>query len=61
MFTSVGIAASGGVAAALLIGVSIIPTAIIQFRGDRWRGAPKNIAASDQEAAIDSNSGELKE
>jgi len=38
MFTSVGVAASAGVAAALIVGVSILPTMLIQWRGQRWRG-----------------------
>jgi hypothetical protein len=44
MFTNIGIAASGGVAAALIIGVSIFPTMLVQWRGDRWRGQEKEIA-----------------
>jgi hypothetical protein len=38
MFTSVGVAASAGVAAALIIGVSIFPTMFIQWRGQKLRG-----------------------
>lgn len=37
MFTSVGVAASAGVAAALIIGVSIMPTILVQWRGTKWR------------------------
>jgi hypothetical protein len=54
MFTSVGVAASGGVAAALIIGVSIFPTMVIQWRGDRWRGG-KNRETVDTEQAVESN------
>ncbi len=39
MFTNVGVAASAGVTAALIVGVSILPTMLIQWRvGQRWRG-----------------------
>lgn len=37
MFTNLGLSTSAGVAAALLIGVSIIPTLIVQFMGQKWR------------------------
>jgi hypothetical protein len=39
MFTSVGVAASAGVVAALIVGVSILPTVLVQWRGQKWRGA----------------------
>jgi hypothetical protein len=32
MFTSVGVAASAAVAAALIVGVSILPTMLLQWR-----------------------------
>ena len=54
MFTNVGVAASGGVVAALIVGVSILPTIFIQWRGDRWRGAGKDISAMDQEQTVES-------
>jgi hypothetical protein len=54
MFTSVGVAASAGVAAALIIGVSIFPTMFIQWRGKRLRGEAKNVAALDQEQGVES-------
>ena len=37
MFTNVGVAASAGVAAALLIGVGIFPIIVVQFMGKNWR------------------------
>ncbi|KAM3080526.1 hypothetical protein ACMFMG_005472 [Clarireedia jacksonii] len=51
MFTSVGVAASAGVAAALIVGVSIFSTIIIQFMGKRWRPVkPADLAqVQDQE------------
>jgi hypothetical protein len=55
MFTNIGIAASGGVAAALIIGVSIFPTMLVQWRGHRWRGQEKDIAALDLNQTSESN------
>ncbi|PGH20374.1 hypothetical protein AJ80_03642 [Polytolypa hystricis UAMH7299] len=40
MFESVGLAASSGVTTALIVGFSVIPTVLIQWRGRKWR-APK--------------------
>jgi hypothetical protein len=37
MFTNVGVAASAGVCAALIVGVSIFPTILVQWRGKYWR------------------------
>jgi hypothetical protein len=37
MFTNVGVAKSAGVTTALLIGASVIPTALLQWRGQIWR------------------------
>ncbi|CAD6448545.1 ddd63ed4-46f7-40fe-be80-76e9749d285a [Sclerotinia trifoliorum] len=37
MFTNLGLSSSAAVAAALLVGVSIIPTFIVQLMGKRWR------------------------
>eukprot|EP00136_Aspergillus_niger_P001056 XP_001389854.2 MFS multidrug transporter [Aspergillus niger CBS 513.88] len=37
MFDTVGIAKSSGVVTALLMGVSFIPTVILQWRGQKWR------------------------
>ncbi|KAL1968706.1 hypothetical protein VTN77DRAFT_1532 [Rasamsonia byssochlamydoides] len=39
MFTNVGVANSSGVATALIVGVSVIPTLLLQWRGQTWRGA----------------------
>lgn len=36
MFESVGIAASSGVITALIMGVSFIPTVLLQWYGRRW-------------------------
>lgn len=36
MFESVGIAASAGVAAALIMGASFLPTVYLQWQGKRW-------------------------
>ncbi|PQE24621.1 mfs multidrug transporter protein [Rutstroemia sp. NJR-2017a WRK4] len=54
MFTSVGVAASAGIAAACLVGVSIIPTMIVQLMGKRWRPAkPADFAqVQDQERDV---------
>lgn len=38
MFTSIGLNGSAGVAAALLIGVSIAPMMLVQALGGNWRG-----------------------
>jgi hypothetical protein len=46
MFTNVGIGASAGVAAALLVGVSIIPTILVQKCGQNWRGEKKAASVS---------------
>ena len=54
MFTSVGVAASSGVVAALIVGVSILPTIFIQWRGDRYRAVGKNVSATDQEQTVES-------
>jgi len=48
MFTSVGVAASAGVVAALIIGVSIFPTMFIQWRGQKLRGG---LVESDSDMA----------
>jgi hypothetical protein len=53
MFTSVGVAASSGVVAALIVGVSILPTLFIQWRGDRYRTSGKNVSATDQGQAVE--------
>jgi hypothetical protein len=42
MFTSVGVAASAGVVTALIVGVSISPTMLVQWRGQKWRGILPN-------------------
>ena len=36
MFNSVGIAASSGVVAALIMGASFFPTVFLQWQGKRW-------------------------
>jgi hypothetical protein len=53
MFTNVGVAASGGVAAALIIGVSIFPTIVVQWQGHKWRGEERDIAALDHNQVVD--------
>lgn len=37
MFSGVGVAASAGVAAALLFGVSFVPTVLLHWEGQAWR------------------------
>lgn len=37
MFEDVGIAASSGVISALMVGVSVIPVILIQWKGQAWR------------------------
>lgn len=43
MFENVGVAKSAGVATALLVGVSLIPTMLLQWRGQAWRRAEKAV------------------
>ncbi|KIN02726.1 hypothetical protein OIDMADRAFT_27229 [Oidiodendron maius Zn] len=57
MFTNVGVAASGGVVAALIIGVSIFPTILVQWQGHKWRGEERDIAALDHDQATDQSKG----
>lgn len=55
MFTNLGLSKSAAVAAALLIGVSIIPTLIVQFMGKRWRPSrPADLAGrvEDRERGV---------
>lgn len=52
MFTTVGVAACSGVAAGLIVGVSIFPTMVVQWRGNRWRGERNNISPLDHEQAV---------
>lgn len=42
MFASVGVAASSGVGAALIVGVSVIPTMLVHWKGPSWRKAYQN-------------------
>lgn len=37
MFTTVGIANSAGVATALIVVASVLPTLFLQWRGETWR------------------------
>lgn len=53
MFTNVGIAPSACVAAALIVGVSIAPTILIQGCGKNWRGEKKVASVSTSEADQD--------
>lgn len=39
MFAKVGIAANSGVGVALIVGVSVIPTCFLHWRGRLWRKA----------------------
>lgn len=36
MFTNVGLKGSAGVVSALMVGVSIIPTIFLHFKGRKW-------------------------
>lgn len=38
MFNDIGLANSAGVAAALLVGVSLIPVALTHWKGDKLKG-----------------------
>jgi hypothetical protein len=38
MFTNVGLLGTAGIAVALIVGVSIIPTIFLQWKGKAWRG-----------------------
>ncbi|PGH07785.1 hypothetical protein AJ79_06173 [Helicocarpus griseus UAMH5409] len=40
MFEDVGIAASSGVTSALMVGVAVIPTILLQWQGAKWRPQP---------------------
>jgi hypothetical protein len=46
MFDNVGVAKSAGVAAALLVGVSLLPTMVLQWRGSTWRRTEKVVVGS---------------
>lgn len=37
MFKDVGVAASSGVGVALIVGISVIPTLLLQWMGSSWR------------------------
>lgn len=37
MFANVGLANSSAIVAGLIIALSIIPTVLLQWRGQRWR------------------------
>ncbi|KAF7925502.1 uncharacterized protein EAE98_006727 [Botrytis deweyae] len=55
MFTNLGLSKSAAVAAGLLIGVSIIPTFIVQLMGKRWRPSrPADLAGrvADRERGV---------
>ncbi|EED14412.1 MFS multidrug transporter, putative [Talaromyces stipitatus ATCC 10500] len=41
MFANVGVANSAGVAAALMVGASLLPTMLLQWRGHTWRRTEK--------------------
>lgn len=38
MFESVGVAASSGVGVALIVGISVVPTFLLHWKGRVWRG-----------------------
>ena len=38
MFENVGIAASSGIGCGLVVGISVLPTILLQWRGRHWRG-----------------------
>lgn len=46
MFDNVGVAKSAGVAAALLVGVSLLPTMLLQWRGQAWRRTGKVVVGA---------------
>lgn len=46
MFTHVGVAKSAGVTTALLVGVSVIPTIFLQWRGRTWRQKREKIGST---------------
>jgi hypothetical protein len=46
MFNNVGVAKSAGVAAALLVGVSLLPTMLLQWRGQAWRRTGKVVVGA---------------
>jgi len=61
MFTAIGLAGTAGVTSALLIGVSIFPTALVQTLGGNWRGVKKVESAVGTEGSESgSGSGEEK-
>jgi hypothetical protein len=54
MFTNVGVANSAGIVAALIVGVSILPTMFLQWRGKTSRGERERDTGSDQEQSVGS-------
>lgn len=46
MFDNVGVAKSAGVATALLVGVSLLPTMLLQWRGQTWRRTEKVVVGA---------------
>ena len=38
MFTNVGLFGSAGIAVALIMGISILPTILLQWKGKNWHG-----------------------
>lgn len=46
MFDNVGVAKSAGVATALLVGVSLLPTMVLQWRGQVWRQTEKVVVGA---------------
>jgi hypothetical protein len=54
MFENVGVAASAGVAVALIVGVGILPTMVVHWRGPSFRksGNGKDIAPQGRETSM---------
>ncbi|KIM94313.1 hypothetical protein OIDMADRAFT_45739 [Oidiodendron maius Zn] len=46
MFTSVGLSNSAGIVAALIVGISVIPTLLLRWRGQTWRMAHSETESS---------------
>lgn len=42
MFDKVGVANSAGITTALIVSISVIPTALLQWRGGKWKQAHKS-------------------
>lgn len=45
MFATVGVAKSAGIATALIVVASLIPTGVLQWRGERWHTKKQDVVS----------------